>query len=235
MKCVLRGRSRPSVPPEATEGGFTLVEVMVAVLILMMAAVALAAVLTQTVAAVSFGQQSQQASNLAAAAVAEAEAMPWASTPTSGDADYGLASSDVASDKNLTGDGSGGYCFEGMHVVVQGVAGTGTCASSWKWTNVTSTQACQNSLLVLPSVTSGAAPLDPHITCVVMNGTEFTLSVYPTQVVSSGTGVSVSLETQVTAVVTWDGSATSSDGSYTRVSDTAIVCGAPTGSQTAAC
>ena len=145
--------------------------------------------LTRTVAAVSFSRQSQQASNLAAAALAEMESLPWTTgsgLPNSGDANYGLTSSDVASDSNLTSDGSGGYCFEGMHVVVQGVAGAGTCSSTWQWANVSSSSSCQDSLMSLPSVIAGTAPLDPHVTCVLINGTTFNIDVYPTQIRSSG-------------------------------------------------
>ena len=125
--------SPPQPPPRGADAGSTLVEVMMAVLILMMATVALAAVLTQAVSAVSFSRQSQQASNLAASVLAQAESMPWSTSPSSADANYGLTTSDVSLDTNLTSDGSGGYCFEGMHVVVQGIVGTGTCGSTWTW------------------------------------------------------------------------------------------------------
>ena len=141
MNCFSALRRLRRAQKLKSENGFSLVEVMVSILIIMLAAVALAAVLTQTVAAVSFSRQSQQASNLAAAALAEVESMPWTTgtgLPNSGDANYGLTSTDVASDSNLTTDGAGGYCFEGMHVVVQGVAGAGTCSSSWEWANVSS-------------------------------------------------------------------------------------------------
>ena len=124
MQRLYTGFRRRSQPPRGADDGFTLVEVMVAVLILMMGTVALAGVLTQAVSAVSVSRQSQQASNLAASALAEAESMPWSTSPSSADSNYGLTSSDVSSDSNLTGGGSGGYCFEGMHVVVQGVVGT---------------------------------------------------------------------------------------------------------------
>jgi type II secretory pathway pseudopilin PulG len=222
-----------------SENGFTLVEVMVSILIIMLAAVALAGVLTQTVAAVSVSRQSQQASNLAAAALAEVESMPWTTgsgLPNSGDANYGLTSTDVASDSNLTSDGAGGYCFEGMHVVVQGAAGTGTCGSSWQWANVSSAQGCQNSLVSLPSVIAGTAPLNPHVTCVLVNGTTFSISAYPTQTSANGAAVPVNLGVEYTAVVTWDGTSNKSlDGSDPRVSDTVIVCGAPNGSHTRTC
>jgi type II secretory pathway pseudopilin PulG len=225
-------------PPRRAADGFTLVEVMVAVLIIMVGAIALAGVLTRTVAAVSLSRQSQQASNLAASTLAEVEAMPWTTgsgLPNSGDANYGLSSTDVSSDSNLASDGSGGYCFEGMHVVVQGVAGTGACSSTWQWANVKPLQSCQNSLVLLPSVIAGTAPLSPHLTCVLVNGTEFNIGMYPSQVISGGAGVSVNLEVEFTAVVTWDGSGTSLDGADTRVSDTVIVCGAPSGSHTRTC
>ena len=76
-----------------------------AVLILMMATVALAAVLTQAVSAVSFSRQSQQASNLAASVLAQAESMPWSTSPSSADANYGLTTSERQSlDTNLTSE-----------------------------------------------------------------------------------------------------------------------------------
>lgn len=239
MNCFSALRRLRRAQKLKSENGFSLVEVMVSILIIMLAAVALAAVLTQTVAAVSFSRQSQQASNLAAAALAEVESMPWTTgtgLPNSGDANYGLTSTDVASDSNLTTDGAGGYCFEGMHVVVQGVAGAGTCSSSWEWAKVSSALSCQNSLVSLPSVIAGTAPLDPHVACVQINGTTFNIDVYPTQTRSNGAAVPVNLGVEYTAVVTWDGTSSKSlDGSDTRVSDTVIVCGAPNGSHTRTC
>ncbi len=233
-----RGLRSPQGPQRAkTENGFSLIEVMVAMLIIMISAIALAAVLTRTVAAVSMSRQSQQASNLASAALAEVESLPWTTgsgLPNSSDANYGLSAADVTSDSNLTSDGSGGYCFEGMHVIVQGVASTGTCSSSWQWANVASSSSCQGSLVSLPSVVAGTAPLDPHVACVVVNGTQFNISAYPTQVASSAG--SVNLEVEFTVVVTWHGtSRTSFNGTDTRIADTLIVCGPPSGSHTRTC
>jgi type II secretory pathway pseudopilin PulG len=105
MKCFCVLRRLRRAQKAKSDNGFSLVEVMVSILIIMLAAVALAGVLTQTVTAVSFSRQSQQASNLAAAALAEVESMPWTTgtgLANSGDANYGLPSTDVASDSNLT-------------------------------------------------------------------------------------------------------------------------------------
>jgi type II secretory pathway pseudopilin PulG len=237
MQCFSALRRLRRAPKVKTENGFSLIEVMVAMLIIMISAIALAAVLTRTVAAVSMSRQSQQASNLASAALAEVESLPWTTgsgLPNSSDANYGLSASDVTSDSNLTSDGSGGYCFEGMHVIVQGVAGTGMCSSSWQWANVASSSSCQGSLVSLPSVVAGTAPLDPHVACVVINGTQFNISAYPTQVASSAG--SVNLEVEFTVVVTWHGTgATSFNGTDTRIADTLIVCGPPSGSHTRTC
>ena len=236
MKC-LRATFCQRAPQGDAEAGFSLIEVMVAVLIMMIGAVALAAVLTRTVAAVSMSRQSQQASNLAEATLSEIESLPWTTgsgLPNSSDANYGLTSSDLTSDSNLTSDGSGGYCFEGMHVIAQGLAGAGTCSTTWQWTNVASSETCQGSLMSLPSVSAGTAPLDPHVTCVVINGTQFNIAVFPTEVGSSG-AASVNLEVEFTVVVSWDGSGTSLNGSDTRISDTLIACGPPSGSHTRTC
>lgn len=66
--------SRPR--PEGQDG-FTLVEVLVAVVIVTIAVVSMTAVLSRSFASVGFSRQDQQAVNLASSTLAQVEALPW--------------------------------------------------------------------------------------------------------------------------------------------------------------
>ncbi len=123
---------------------------MVALVVVMLAAITLALVMTNAVTAVSLGQQNQAASNLAASVVAEAEALPWATL------EEGLSSTDASlvADENSGGNvgqdpsNSNYYCYEGLPLFVTGagnlrsVTSAPQCPSSgqqggsaWAWNN----------------------------------------------------------------------------------------------------
>ena len=112
--------------------GFSIVEVMVALVVVMLAAVTLALVMTNAVTAVSLGQQSQAASNLAASVAAEAEALPWATL------EEGLSGTDpnLVTDEKSGGNvgqatGSGTYyCYEGQPLFVSGAGNLASAASA---------------------------------------------------------------------------------------------------------
>src|ERR1700730_14632015 len=57
--------------------GFTMIEVMVAATIVMIAVVSLGAVLARSFSSVGFSRQDQQASSLASSVLAQVEALPW--------------------------------------------------------------------------------------------------------------------------------------------------------------
>jgi Tfp pilus assembly protein PilV len=220
MKFLITG-PRCCTQREQTEDGFTLIEVMAAVLIIMVAAVALAAVLTQSLAALSLSRQTQQASNLAASIVAEVEALPW-STVSNGLSSSASSDSHFSTDGNIGGTASS-YCFEGMPLLVGGVAAatcptSGTGSSSQPWSNI-SASSCNTSLAA--TLSSSTAPLIPHEGCVTLNSTQFEISAYPT--LYSGTSVSsTGAQVEVTVVVTWGGG-TSDSTKRTRVTDTVIL------------
>ncbi len=209
------------------QGGFTVIEVMIACSILLVGILALAAVSMGSVAAVSRSQLSQEASNLAASVVAEAEALPWSTVS------QGLSQGSDAyfsTDANIAGG-----CFEGEPLVVDGSATSSACPTgsspggpSYPWQAV-SGPSCSGSLATAVSASS-TLPLVPHQSCVTLpTGTgsaAFEIAAYPTlysgsSVTAAGAGI------ELTVVVTWDGGVSAATGED-RVTDTVVLtdCGA---------
>lgn len=235
---AMRGTVLPRGEERArADKGLTIVEVIVALSIVMLAAVTLAMVLTNGVLAVSLSEQSQAASNLAASVVAQAESLPWATL------EQGLSSTDP----NLVVDeASGGnvgvaitpgyYCYEGMPLFVSS-GGASPLASAttpplcppaglqggpqWPWQSPSwPTGACYASLAAeIAASPSADVPLASHAACVSVDHTNFTVVVYPT--VAPGS-VYPPAEVEVSVVVTWPGSTSSSTG-RTRVTNTVVL------------
>jgi prepilin-type N-terminal cleavage/methylation domain-containing protein len=222
----------------ARERGFTIVEVMVATAIMLVAALSLGAVLTNATSAVALSQQSQQASELASSVIAETEALSWA-TLSSGLDNNAASDPYFAGDSNISATGSapGNQCFEGMPLVVNGLA-PATCPSgssqggpSYPWQGV-SGPSCASSL---SSGLSGSTtlPLVPHQSCVTLSGggsggNSFQIAVYPTLV--SGSSVSATgAQIEVTAVVAWANGGAGTSTGRTRVTDTVVLTDCGTG------
>jgi hypothetical protein len=200
--------------------------------IMMVAMAALALVLTNAFAAVAVSRESQQATGLADAVLAQDEALPWTTI------EDGL----VSSDPTFSGDegpsanlvaGSGGYCFEGLALVVGGSVPTG-CPAAGAWYNLPALGLCQSSVQPngsFPVTSSGGDYYLTHQECVKRNGTSFEIGVYPTQVA----GVPIQDEVEVAIVVSW-GTATSQGGADTHITDSAILaCGTTDGLPLGAC
>ena len=197
--------------------GFSLVEVMFAIMILVLAMTTMALILTKAFAAVATGNFSQQATELADSIIAQDEALPWSTLQE------GLSSQDptLSSDSNIT-SGSTGYCFEGMSLVVDGSPGT-SCGSWTGWSNPSVGTMCE------PSIAPSAPPpvYLNHQQCVQLDGQgqTFEISVYP--IANSTSAWPHQLE--VTVVVSW-GTAGTSGGASTHLTDSAILsCGATGG------
>jgi type II secretory pathway pseudopilin PulG len=243
---VARGGKRLLVPwPNGArrcaregEAAFTLVEVVVAMMIMMLALATLALVLTRAYASVALSGQSQQASNLGSAVIAEMESLPWAEISNGLSASDATFVGDSGASGNIVSIGGGSYCFEGLPLVVGGAApsASGCSSASTSWYNLPSLAACENS--VAPGA-SGSFPVYgggylAHQDCVDLNGTHFEVAVYPTGV----GGQPLSSEVQVTVAVSWGGtgSTTSKDGTSTHVTDSAILsCGTTDGLSTTGC
>ena len=234
----LRSGSRQSSPVPACAGpstqplcsdvgkehGFSLVEVMFAIMILVLAMTTMALILTRAFAAVATGNFSQQATELADAVIAQDEALPWSTLRD------GLSSQDptLSSDGNIT-SGTSGYCFEGMDLVVDGSPGT---CSTWTgtWSNPSVGTTCASSIApdpAWPVYQSGSTPYLNHQECVQLNGQgqTFEISVYPTATSTSAWPDQL----EVTVVVSW-GTAGTAGGASTHLTDSAILsCGATGG------
>jgi Tfp pilus assembly protein PilX len=218
------------------DNGFTLIEVMVALMVVMLAAVALALVMTNAVTAVSVGRQSQAASNLAVSVVAEAEALPWATL------EEGLTSTDptlVADEKSggNVGQATGGgnyYCYEGLPLFVTGAGNVASASSAprcpssgqqggagWSWHNPSwSTGTCYQGLAAeIAAVSPADVPIASHAICVTENHTNYTVVVYPT--VASGSSYPPT-EIQVSVVVTWSAGSNPVTG-LTRVTNAVLI------------
>ena len=205
--------------------GFSLVEVMFAIMILVLAMTTMALILTKAFAAVATGNFSQQATELADSVIAQDEALPWPTLRA------GLSSQDptLSSDNNVT-SGSTGYCFEGMDLVVDG--NPGTCSQPWtgSWANPSVGTTCASSVApdaTWPVYQGGSTPYLNHEQCVQLNGQgqTFEISVYP--IANSTSAWPDQLE--ITVVVSW-GTAGTSGGASTHLTDSAILsCGATGG------
>jgi prepilin-type N-terminal cleavage/methylation domain-containing protein len=218
---------RPRSLGVAKKDGFSLVEVMFALMILVLAMATMALILTRAFAAVATGNFSQQATELADSVIAQDEALPW-STLQEGLSSQDPTFSSDSSNGNIT-SGSSGYCFEGMDLVVDG--NPGTC-SAWTgtWVNPSVGTTCASSIApdaASPVYQSGSTSYLTHEQCVQLNGQgqTFEISVYPT-------GNSTSAwpdQLEITVVVSW-GSAGTSGGAPTHLTDSAILsCGATGG------
>lgn len=204
------------------QGGFTVIEVMIACSVLLVGILALAAVSMGSVAAVSRSQQSQEASNLAASVVAEAEALPWSTIS------QGLSQGSdpyFNTDPNISGG-----CFEGAPLVVGGTATASACPSgsspggpTYPWQDVNG-PSCSGSLATAVSGSS-TLPLVPHQSCVTLpagtGSADFEIAVYPT-LHSGGAVASAGAAVEVTVVVTWGGGASAATGED-RVTDTVVL------------
>jgi type II secretory pathway pseudopilin PulG len=236
-----RGPSRlAQAPPLRPPGGaglpeaaFSLIEVVIAMAVLMLALAGLAVVITDAFAAVALSRQSQQADYLASAVLAQDEALPWATLSeglSSSDANF-LA--DEGASHNIVPT-SGGYCFEGMSLVVGASAASSCTGTSSTWYNLAPLATCQASVAPttsFPEVTSGSTSYLAHEQCVDLNGTNFQIGVYPTKVGAEP----LTAELQVTVEVSW-GSATSQNGTSTHVSDSVVLtCGTTDGLSSAGC
>ncbi|HET9059975.1 MAG TPA: hypothetical protein VFN61_08645 [Acidimicrobiales bacterium] len=228
----LKPRSDDLRPREADDDGFSIIEVMIAGLIMLIAAVSLGAVMLNATAAVALSQQSQQASELAAGVIAEVEGLSWA-TVSNGLNNNAASDPYFAGDVNISGASlaAGNQCFEGMPLVVTGSvapscpAGSSQGGPSYPWQPV-SGPTCATALSTTLAI-STTAPLVPHLSCVTLagaatGGTTFEIAVYPTLL--SGSSVSATgAQIEVTVVVTWGSGSAQPGTGRARVTDTVVV------------
>jgi Tfp pilus assembly protein PilV len=190
--------------PRKSEEGFTLIELVIATLVLIIAVLSLTTVLVNSLTDSTYARQRLAASNLANQTVEEIRALPWA------DIDLGMSSSDISGsgDANISGN-----CFEGQPLDVGGTVTGSACALG----STTFTKASCLSASPLSSPPSASslgttqvgsvtyyAPIDPHQACYQVGTYKFGVDVY----ITGATGESYTSGTNTvpltaTVVVSW--------------------------------
>ena len=156
-------------PRREADGGFSLIELVMAIFVFSVITTALGYVLTGSMVDVAFARQRQVANHLATQAMEQVRALPFSTLAA------GLDRTDLATaDPNITVTGSGA-----------------TAVYTFTPTGET-----------IPTGTSGNAqvPLNPHRQTKVVNGTTYTVAVYPTNYQGSTTSF------RATVITSWTGS-----------------------------
>lgn len=194
-----RPRSRDGV-----ETGFSLVEVMIAMLVLVTVMFSLTYVLVNSLADTAYARQRSQATNLANQIIEQVRALPWSTI------EQGMSATDIltSGDANVTGN-----CFEGSPldlstgILGAGAVGSQSCTagtSAWQDPSCLSQAVSSLPAPPQPPVSSGMvpAPISPHQACYQVGTLAYAVDVYIT-----GTSGSVypasSLPLTATVVVTW--------------------------------
>lgn len=209
------------------EDGFSLLEVMIAMLVLMTAIFSLTYVLVNSLADTAYARQRVAATNLANQTLEDVRALPWSvieggmsSTELTANETY-CSLSQTSCDPNLAaitvtvnGVPSAGYCFEGYPLDVGLASGSTISGSSTACANSGSTAStawsdpyCLNESLSQlsspPSATTLAspAPIYPHQACYKVGSLKYAVDVYLTGV--AGATYPGSQPLTATVVVTW--------------------------------
>jgi hypothetical protein len=195
-------RRRSGIAPD--ERGLSLIEVVMASVILMIAVFSLTDVLINSMVQTAYSRQQSEATNLANQTMEEVRALPWATmqagmnpgTPTPPDATF---SSTV--DPNISSAYGGiGYCFEGSPIDVASIVTGSSCPLATSWQDPT----CLAQAATLPPPGAGSigspAPISPHQACYLVGSFSYAVDVY----ITGTTGESSPPSTlTATVVVTW--------------------------------
>lgn len=186
---------------DGIEQGFSLIEVMVAMLVLVIVMFSLTYVMVNSLADTAYARQRSEATNLANQTIEEIRALPWTTI------EQGMTATDLVGDNNVTAN-----CFEGNPLDIASVVVTVTPActssSSSSWVD----PAClSQTVTATPPAASNLvspAPISPHQSCYKV-GTSPTALTYAIDVYITGTsGTSYlnngsTLPLTATVVVTW--------------------------------
>jgi Tfp pilus assembly protein PilV len=193
-------RRRNGIAPD--ERGLSLIEVVMASVILMIAVFSLTDVLINSMVQTAYSRQQSEATNLANQTMEEVRALPWAAIQA------GMnpvvlpdATFSPTVDPNLSSAyGGNGYCFEGSPIDVASVVTSSSCPSATSWQDPTClAQAATVSPPGAGSIGS-PAPISPHQACYLVGSFSYGVDVY----ITGTTGESSPPSTLTgTVVVTW--------------------------------
>lgn len=202
--------TRRRAPRHALERGFSLIEVMVAMLVLVVVMFSLTYVLINSLADTAYARQRAQATNLANQTVEELRSLPWQTIEAGMNQPEGAYTDDptYSSDSNIT---TGGRCFEGSSLLVAATGGLATIAGADVCTLTSSNETWQDPSCLSQTVTApvppatsllSPAPISPHQACYAIGSVDYAVSVYitgPTGQTYPGSADALT----ATIVVTW--------------------------------
>jgi prepilin-type N-terminal cleavage/methylation domain-containing protein len=193
---------RPGGLSDPDEHGFTLIEVVMAMLVLVTVAFSLTFVLVSSLADTAYARQRSEATNLANETIEEVRALPW-TTIEQGMNPVSSPDPTFTQDPNITG----GDCFEGIPIDIGSIVGTQAC-SSVGWQDPTCLTQTITATPPVAQAISSPAPISPHQACYRVGVSNYAVDVYITGTTNGTTPTSYLAGTTTTpltatVVVSW--------------------------------
>ncbi len=185
-------------PARESDEGFTLIEVIIAMLILMMVMMSMTTVLINSMSETAYARQRSDATNLANETVEEIRSLQWNTLET------GMSTSDIlaSGDTNIVAN-----CFEGAPLDVASIVGAQSCADpSWvdpPCLSHTATSPPPAASALTGTVATGYAPISPHQACYLVGSQTYGVDVYITGVSNSSYLTGSNQPLTATVVVSW--------------------------------
>jgi type II secretory pathway pseudopilin PulG len=193
--------------------GFSLIEVMIAGMILMIVAFSITGVLLNSIKDTAYARQRSGATNRANEAIEEIRALSWTSIYGGMSTTDSTWNRDVTAG-NISGSATTGYCFEGNLLDVGGYVGntvtvgasapgtTGSCTASSTWHDPACLSQTVTATPPIASALTAPAPIQPHEGCYKVGASTYAIDVYITGASAAGYPASNQPLT-ATVVVTW--------------------------------
>ena len=170
------------------DDGFTLIEVMVAMLVLIVAVFSLTYILVNSLADTAYARQRAYATNLANQTIEEVRSIPWSSL-TAPHLSTGMVATDVTGstqptcgvypggcDANVSTSG----CFEGKALWVGGTSLSCAVGGPTLWQDPGCLSQNVSQSPPLASSLSSPQPVSPHQSCYLVGGLKYAVDVYIT-------------------------------------------------------
>ena len=161
-----------SISPGERENGFSMIDVLMAMLIMVIVMTSLSYVMYNSLTDVAYSRQRSAALTLANQAIEEVRSLPPETIQ------MGMTGSGASGDPTWSQDPNvAGNCFEQQPLDVNGQEATAHCGGT-SWTTPT----CNTVAASAPSASSlqTPAPLSPHLGCYLVGGKTYGVAVYLT-------------------------------------------------------
>ncbi len=208
MKSRAARRRRRTAPDEQ---GFSLIEVVMASVVLMIAVFSLTDVLINSMVQTAYSRQRSEATNLANQTMEEVRALPWTTLEVGMNQPNPTGNSDstftASADPNITSGGGSSYCFEGSPIDISSVVPNASCTASTSasWQDPACLAQAATSSPPVAGAIANPAPISPHQACYLVGSFSFAVDVYitgSTNTMYPPAGTS-SAPLTATVVVTW--------------------------------